>query len=279
MKRMISLGIAAVTMCGTILPVAAATAPPSVEMTATREDSWQFGAFVYLWYADIGGTTTFPNGQSASVTIDASDIFSNLKFAVLGSFEARKGEWGVFTDLIYMNVGQFNSQYRDLSFNHIGLPADVSTSTNFNLKSTVWTLVGTYRVVSKPDAILDTFLGGRLLDTNTSVDWTFNGNVAHFPLPGKSGTLSVKDNYLDGIVGLKGRLAFGENYKWFIPYYADIGTGQSKLTWQGMAGLGYAFHWGEIIASWRYMDYEFKSDSAVQSQTFNGPLLGAAFHW
>jgi len=277
MKRMISVGFTVFCTSTAFLPALASGAP--AEITAERGDSWQFAAFVYLWYADIGGTTTFPNGQSADVTVDASDLFSNLKFGALGSFEARKGAWGGFADLIYMNVGQANSQYHDLSFNHLPLQGDVSTSTNLDVESLIWTLAGSYRAVDQPDAILTTFAGARTLNTKVSLDWTFNGNVAHFPLPAKSGSLSVKDSYFDSVVGLKGRLAFGQDYKWFIPYYGDIGTGQSKLTWQAMTGIGYAFRWGEMIASYRYMDYQFKSDSPIHSQTFNGPLLGVAFRW
>ncbi len=78
---------------------------------------------------------------------------------------------------------------------------------------------------------------------------------------------------------MKGRLAFGSNREWFIPYYADIGTGDSDLTWQAVAGLGYAFHWGDIIAGWRYLDYQFKSSSKIDNMSLSGPMVGVAFHW
>ncbi len=53
----------------------------------------------------------------------------------------------------------------------------------------------------------------------------------------------------------------GDERKWFVPFYVDVGTGQSKLTWQINAGVGYQFDWGALVASWRYLDYSFKSDS------------------
>ena len=269
--------MAMVCASATLWPTVAAAAP--IAVSVAREDAWEFTGVIYGWYADIGGETAFPNGHSSDITVDASDLYSNLKFGVLGSFEARKGVWGMFSDLIYMNVGQFNSQFHDLSIGGIGLPANVSSSTNSSMKSLVWTLAGSYRVMSQPGATVDTFVGARLFDTELSVDWTLNGNIGRYPIPERAGTLSTRSDYVDGIVGLKGRLALGEDRKWFLPYYADVGTGESQLTWQAMAGLGYAYRWGEVVATWRYMDYQFKSDSPVRSQNFKGPLLGVAFHW
>jgi hypothetical protein len=64
-----------------------------------------------------------------------------------------------------------------------------------------------------------------------------------------------------------------------VPYYADIGTGNSKLTWQVNAGLGYQFDWGAVAATWRYLDYEFKSGNAIQSANFSGLVVGVGFQW
>ena len=64
-----------------------------------------------------------------------------------------------------------------------------------------------------------------------------------------------------------------------MPYYIDVGTGQTHLTWQGIAGLGYAFSWGDLIAVWRYIDYRFKSGDTFGSLSMNGPAIGAAFRW
>ena len=64
-----------------------------------------------------------------------------------------------------------------------------------------------------------------------------------------------------------------------MPYYFDVGTGQSELTWQAIGGIGYAFKWGQVIAAWRYIDYKFKSDSPIQNLNFSGPAVGVAFNW
>ena len=93
------------------------------------------------------------------------------------------------------------------------------------------------------------------------------------------GSRTVTEQNWDAVVGVKGRIGIGANREWFVPYYLDIGTGDSDLTWQGVVGIGYAFPWGEVIATWRYLDYNFKSSAKVDDLKMNGPLLGVALHW
>ena len=64
-----------------------------------------------------------------------------------------------------------------------------------------------------------------------------------------------------------------------MPYYLDVGTGNSDLTWQALAGIGYSFKWGEMIAAWRYLDYEMPSDKRIADMNFSGPAVGAVFRW
>ena len=272
------LPLAAALAVAIVMPGLAAAEPVVTEGTRGN-DGWQFGALVYLYYADVRTVATLPNGSTSDVTIDASDLLNNLQFAAMGSFEARKGQWGVFSDLIYMDVSKSKSQFHQLTLGNVGLPADVSANVDFGLKSLVWTIAGTYRVVAKPGTVMDLIAGARLLDTRVSLAYTLNGNVGPIPIPERTGNSEVTDHNIDGLVGLKGRVSFGNDLKWFVPYYGDVGTGDSELTWQVMSGLGYGFNWGEVIGGWRYVDYKFKSDSPVDSESFNGPLLGVAFHW
>ena len=94
-----------------------------------------------------------------------------------------------------------------------------------------------------------------------------------------TGRSEVSDSLWDGIVGVKGHVTFGAEHSWFAPYYLDIGTGSSDLTLQAMAGVGYAFHWGEVTGAWRYLDYDLESGSPIQSLTLSGPAIGATFRF
>ena len=74
-------------------------------------------------------------------------------------------------------------------------------------------------------------------------------------------------------------MPLGAAGKWFLHYYADVGGGDSKLTWQAAAGAGYAFRWGEVIAMWRHLDYELKPGKKANDFNFDGPMVGALFRW
>ena len=225
--------------------------------------SWRFGATIYAYLPSIGGTTTFPDGGSGS-GIDADTILDNLEMTFMGSFDAHNGRWGMFTDVLYLDLAA------DKARNSIqGNPVDLS----LGFSGWIWTLAGEYRLAASPTLTLDALAGARYYDVETEMGLDF----AQDALP--SFEANASDSVWDGIVGVKGRFAFGDRQQWLLPFYADVGAGESDLTWQVAAGVGHAFNWGEINALWRYIGYEFDSGSRVQDVNFNGPMIGATFRW
>jgi hypothetical protein len=264
--------------------VAAALAAPmlfaSTAATAQTADSWKWQASIYAYLPDISGRTTFPEtGGSGGSTLDAETILDNLKMTFMGNIEASNGRWGVFTDAVYMDIGNTKSGYRDFTLGGAALPAGVAANVSYDLKGWAWTLAGTWRVASDPASKMDVLLGARLFDLRQTFGYEVTGDVGSIPVAGRAGTSEAKLSNWDAIVGVKGRFAFGDGGKWFVPYYADIGTGESDLTFQVMGGLGYSFGWGDIIGVWRYLDYDMKSGKKIESMTFNGPAIAAVFHW
>jgi hypothetical protein len=82
----------------------------------------------------------------------------------------------------------------------------------------------------------------------------------------------------DAIIGVRGKARLGES-GWFVPYYLDAGTGSSALTWQGMAGIGHTFKWGDVLLAYRHLYYDQKGDKLIQDIRFSGPALGATFRF
>jgi hypothetical protein len=242
-------------------------------------DSWKWQGSVYAYLPDIGGSTTFPAGGGSSATVDASRIVDSLKFTFMGSLEARNGQWGVFTDVIYMDLGNTKNGSRDITLGGASLPGGAEATLSFDLKGWAWTLAGERRVLSGAGSTMDILAGARLFDMRQTLGWEVTGNVASIPVLNRSGRSEAKISNWDAIVGLKGRMAFGEGNKWFVPYYVDIGTGESDLTWQAVGGLGYSFKWGDVVAAWRYIDYDMKAGKNIESMTFNGPAIAAVFRW
>ena len=67
---------------------------------------------------------------------------------------------------------------------------------------------------------------------------------------------------------------------WFLPYYLDIGAGNySNWTWQGWAGIGYRFDWGDVVLAYRNLSYSTSGDEIVEDLRMAGPALGATFRW
>jgi len=266
------------------LPRAATLFAVTVLLSSTagaqvRPDDWQFRALIYAYLPTISGSTTFPAGSGSNVNADSDKILDSLKFAFMGTLEAQKGRWGAFTDVMYLNVSGSKSGTRDLTIGGVELPAGVSSNASLDIKATVWTLAANYRVLAAPDAAYDVFAGARLVDVTEKLGWEFSANVGPVVGPGLTGSSQTKLDNWDAIVGVKGRFNFGQNREWFVPYYVDVGTGNSNLTWQAIAGIGYAFRWGEVVAAWRYLDYDFKSGTRIQSLNLNGPAIGVAFRW
>ena len=260
--------------------LAAALALAAPLAFAQAAPSWKYQASLYAYLPDISGRTTFPQtGAGGGATLDAETIIDNLKFTFMGSLEASNDRWGMYTDVVYMDLGNTKSGYRDFTLGGVALPAGVDANASYDLKGWAWTLAGTWRVASGPATKADVIAGARLFDMRQTFTYEVTGNVGSIPAPGRAGAAEAKLSSWDAIVGVKGRFALGEDRKWFVPYYADIGTGESDLTYQVMGGIGYSFGWGDVVAAWRYLDYDMKSGRTIESMNFNGPAIAAVFHW
>jgi hypothetical protein len=247
---------------------------------AQSPSDWQFRASLYAYLPSIGGNLAFPvRSGDASVTVHPDNVLDELNFAFMGTFEANNGRFGVFTDFMYLDVSGSRSGGRDFQVGNHDLPASVTGDLDLTIKGTAWTIAGEYRVTSSPEFTMDALLGARLLDVRPKLSWSLAGDVATIPTAGRAGNYEIKANNWDAIVGVKGRYAFGDRRAWFVPFYADVGTGESDLTWQAAAGLGYAFGWGDVLALWRYLGYNMKSGQAVEDINFNGPMIGVTFKW
>lgn len=260
-----------------LLGMACLASPTAVAQETS--DDWSFAASLYGWFPDIGGNTGFPAGGGGNIDVDVSTILDHLKFTLQGSLAIQRGRWGAFTDIVYLDVGETKSGTRALSIGGVQLPGTVSATAQFDLKSTFWTIAGSYRVADSADATFDLLLGARLADFNQSFDWTFSGDFGPVPPPPLTGSRNTSVEQWDGIAGAKGRMNFGTDRRWTVPWYLDIGTGDSDLTWQGALGLAYAFDWGAIGVEWRYLDYDLESGGLVEDMNFSGPAIGAMFRW
>ncbi len=224
---------------------------------------WQFEATLYGWYAGLDSEVRFPGplGRESDVTVDASDIIDNLNMVFMGAVEARKDRWSIITDLVYLNMGDDAATTVRVGPDP-GYPATASA----DLDITTWVVSGGvgYDLLQAERGRLALMGGARYLSVDVDGQFGLGGPFAR--------ERSRSEENWDGIVGLRGALQLGE--RWYLPFHADIGAGDSDLTWQLFAGIGYRFSWGDIRLGYRYLSYDLDDDAAVQDLAISGPVLG-----
>jgi len=267
--------VAILLAAATLMPGAA-----SAQAAEQASDPWQFGGQIYLFLPSVDGGSNFPDsGTDPGVSVDVGQIIESLQFVFMGSLEARKGRWGAMTDVIYLDVGGEESGTRELTIGGTPIPVSASAAVNYDLKGWLWMIAGEYAVVSQPAWTLDVFSGARMLDIEQQIDWELQGDIGEIPETGRAGSSNDGRTNWDAIVGTKGRWRYRDENRWFVPYYLDVGTGESNFTWQTMAGLGYSWQWIDTFAAWRYLDYDLGEGRPLSSLSLNGPLVSVMFHW
>jgi hypothetical protein len=253
---------------------------PVLARAESAANQWQWSATAYLWLPSLSGETAFPTGDGGpSIVVSADKILDSLNFAFMGTFEGRKGPWGIATDVIYLDLGASEQATRDFAVGRLDLPASVDADLRLDISGWVWTLGGSYEALHQEAFSMSVLAGARMLDLQQDLRWNLNGDIATLPLPGRSGSSHVKDTLWDAIIGVRGRATFGTDRNWFVPYYVDVGTGDSDLTWQGLVGLGYSFDTVDVSTTWRHLDYDLGGHSPVQSITFSGPMFGVTLRF
>jgi hypothetical protein len=252
------------TVCLMFLGVSPALAQTD---SSESQDQWEFSAAIYLWGADISGHTV----GGSEVVVGISDLVDNLEMAFMGAFAARKNNWSLLADVVYLDLGADKTVDLSIPVGPIQIP--VTTSASLDLQGLVLQFLGGYSLYSEGSSRLDLIGGARYLDLDTDLFLELQSLG-----PGQSRTISDSLSVWDGVVGLKGNASLGE--RWYMPYYVDVGAGQSKLTWQAAAGIG--FRAGRVVdlaLVYRHLEWDFDSTRLIDDINFSGPTLGVIFRW
>lgn len=235
--------------------------------THSPSNRWEHNVLLYGWVPDIDGTLNFdiPGGGS-SAGVSASDLIDSLDGVFMGAYEGRKGKWSVKLDLLYLDLE--NSSQQTVSIGGPGFQA----SSNQGMTGTQIGLYGGYTAARTDDYVFDVIAGVRYFEIDADVQLQFTG-----PLPpqGPNLNLSQSVELWDAVVGVKG--AYVVNEDWYLPYHLDVGAGDSDLTWQAVAGVGYRFDWGSVLAAYRHLYYDQGSSGFIQDLEFSGPAIGLSF--
>lgn len=226
---------------------------------ATAESSWDVTADIYLWAPKITAGT--PGGRSA--TLPFYQILDDLDMTFMGGVKAQKDRWSIATDAVYMDLNQRVN--RDASLT----PGQTDVTGDVGLKSWIVTPTLGYAVHDTDEVKVDAIVGARYLWLDTSAKVAFDG-VTQFDK-------SVSASYWDVVFGARAEFILSD--KWFVPVYFDIGTGQTDLTWQTYAGIGYKFGKVSTILGYRYLAFEFNGNQVMADMTVKGPVAALTFNF
>lgn len=254
-------GIAIAALCAGLL----ALAPVHAEEAGTG-DGWQFAAAVYLWGADIDGETA--TGSDVDVSFD--DLFDNLNAGFMGSFEARNDKWLVLSDLMYLDVSADKTAKATVPVGQTQI--QLKAEADVDLKGLVFQLLGGYKLFSDGRSRLNLIGGARYLDLDMDAKVKISAVGSS-----QSEKISLSGHVWDGVIGVQGNYAMGQ--RWSLPYYVDIGTGQSDFTWQALAGVNFhASSTLDVVLAYQHLEWDIGGD-VVDNINFSGPTLGAIFRF
>jgi opacity protein-like surface antigen len=276
---------AALTLAGVGLPAHAGD--------AVGDGQWHFTVTPYLWLPTLNTNLRFdvnlppgPTGGGGDGQVNAqigpNDYLTHLEGGLLLAMEARKDRWAITSDLVYLDISAEGSRLRSVesSAGTVLVPRETDLGTETRVKGLVWSLEANYSVFSSERANLDVLAGIRHFGVDTRLDWnlsvTLTGPDFTFA---RSGRLEQDLSLYDAIVGVRGKVEIGQTDHWSALYRLDAGAGDSKLTWQALAGLGYAYRRTDLVLAYRHLSYQQDNDKLIQDLSFSGPALGLSFRF
>lgn len=228
----------------------------------------------YLWLPTISIDSANTRSPGSAVDGDRVEIgptsyLDALDLGLMLAGEMRNGEWVVTGDFIYLDFGIDD---KDIDFLRPGV-GPIAGRYGAELSGTVITLAAGKTFAQTESSLADALIGWRRFGMSLDISGDLQG--------GETVALDSDMDFNDVVVGINGRYRFGNEKRWSLRYYADIGAGESDLTWQAVAGLGYGLGWGELFVNYRYLDYDFGDVDTFGGleATFSGPSIGAAFRF
>lgn len=227
---------------------------------AADEKGWEFAGEAYLWGAGINATTV----TGDEIDISFSDLVRNLDMGLMAALAARKDRWIVIGDLIYLDV----SNDTDATGKIIDQPTPLDVK--LELKGLIGNLAGGYRFFENDTTGLTVLGGVRYLNLDTDLTFDIGRGLIEE-------TVSESGHVWDGFIGMRGTTDLSD--RWYLTYYGDVGTGESDLTWQALAGVNYRFEKVDAVLGYRYLDWRFRDNEVFDDLNISGPFAGVKFRF
>lgn len=226
---------------------------------ARAQEPWEWSAAFYLWAAGI--TTETESGATAEISFGS--LLENLNSGAMASLAARRDKLTLFGDFIYLNVNGSEDGTVNFSFG-----PSVDAEIDVRLASFISTIGAAYEVAGDAGYGVSALGGLRYIWLESEFDAS---------LGRARGGADGEDTSWDAVVGLRGNVDFNET--WYLTYYADVGAGQSDLTWQALASVNYRFDAVDLAIGYRYTEWQFRDFGSFQRLDVGGPFAGVRFRF
>ncbi len=205
----------------TILAIAVAfglsSATPALGQTSGQGlEGWQVEVTPYVWMAGLSGDIQ-AGDVSGTIGASFSDILNSLDFGLMGLLQVRHGRLGFGFD------GMYTRLTNDGTSSGAG---GESEGVHAEIVSQLYAFTVAYRVLDGRVPV-DVGVGARLMPTSAALELT-SGDLA-------GARASGGNTAVDGFVGV--RVSVPLSNRWALEGYADLGAGDSKLSWQALGGL------------------------------------------
>ncbi len=233
---------------------------------AAQEEGWEYAVTPNMWALSLDGGVTV-KGQKSDVDMKFSDIWDELNIAGMVAFQARKGEWGFYGDVVYANLG---------TTTHV---AGIRIDPDINLL--LLTANGFYRIGTwdlsevpgkkAPTVTVDALFGARYTYLDIELD------IEGFADP------EGDQDWVDPLIGV--RTLWSLSDRWTLALEGSIGgfgVG-SDFTWHAHGLIGYGFGlFGEdnatVFGGYRALSQDYDdghgNDKFEWDVTLYGPIAG-----
>lgn len=190
LAKFTALYLAALMLAGPVgSPSAkAADLPDDNQPQIAAEREWMYEITPYFWAPGLKGDVAVFGAPPVGVDVKFHELFDAIDWSefppvFMGYGEVRNDRFGIFADLIHFAL-EVDAR----------TPGPVFSGADLDLKATVATALGFYRVVEEGESHLDVLAGARLWSVDT--DLAFLGGP---PL-----SASDDETWVDPVIGVKG---------------------------------------------------------------------------
>ncbi len=257
------IGVIARLMAASVIASGVMFAQPA---RAQQSDTWEVTvAPFYFWASKIDGDFT-TRSATIPVFLSFADAVDNLAGTFSAHVEARKGKWGLFTDVDFVRLSS------DSQFTIEGPLASRTIEGSFEFDNTIFEAGGSYQ---PNEAVPFAVIGGlRTLSVSPKVE---------FRTPTEELTpIDASRTVASGFAGFTYRPLLAA--RWRLLSRADIGGG-SAFSWSATVGAEFRpTRLLGLVAGYRALGVNAGSaddDHVVREfeMTYYGPIFGFNLHW